>query len=81
MCRACHRAYDGWGLVMSEHKKRYWATVPVDQRNQSPEVRAKNSEANKRRWAEMSPGERAALAVKIGDAQRGKPKRKVVLDV
>lgn len=76
MCLQCHRGYDGWGSVMSEHKKRYWKTVPVEQRNKSPETRAKNSEANKRRWAAMSAEDREALFKKIGDARRGKPKRK-----
>lgn len=76
MCLTCHRSYDGWGDVMSEHKRCYWQTVPVDQRNKSPETRAKNSEANKRRWAAMSAEDKAAIFQKIGDAQRGKPKRK-----
>lgn len=76
MCLKCHRDYDGWGAVMGEHKKRYWQTVPVDQRNKAPETRTKNSEANKRRWAAMSAEDRTALAKKIGDAQRGKSKRK-----
>lgn len=32
MCLRCHRRYDGWGVVMSEHKKRYWASVPLEEK-------------------------------------------------
>ena len=74
MCVKCHRNYDGWGAISSASKKRYWAGVPVEERNRSPETRRKNSEANKRRWATMPEEQRKAIFIKIANSQRGKPK-------
>lgn len=72
MCLKCHRAYDGWGQVMSEHKKRYWQTIPKEERNRSPETRAKNAAAIRRRWAEMAPEQREEIGRKVRETWRRK---------
>jgi hypothetical protein len=72
MCVKCHRAYDNWGQVMSEHKRRYWQTIPPEERNQSPATRAKNAKATRERWAAMTPEQRAGIGKKIRETWRRK---------
>lgn len=74
MCISCHRAYRGWGDIMSERMTNYWASLPKDQRGPTPAARLKIAEKQRQRWAAMPDEERRALGAKIGDTQRGKPK-------
>lgn len=61
---------------MGEYKRRYWQTIPPSERNQSPETRAKNSAANRQRWADMSPEQRAEIGQKIRETWWNKAKNK-----
>jgi hypothetical protein len=70
MCVKCHRHYDEWGKNISEVKKRYWAGIPVEERNKSPETRSKNSEAQKTRWANMDPDKKSEISKKISESNK-----------
>jgi hypothetical protein len=72
MCKKCHRGYDGWHEMIRDALRARWARIPVEKRNKSLEVRAKASEALRKRWAGRTPEERQEHGRKIAEGNKGR---------